>query len=353
MSRVSRALPYLSIEQVQKKIKNASHFRQQQKWLIIYNALVDPRPAENIALHVGVSKRTVHELISRFNRMGTQAIETKGKGGRRTSYMSWKQEKQFLAQFQLPAQKGMITTITRIKQAFEQQVGHQVHMTTIYRLLHRHQWRKIIPRPHHPDVDEEKQREFKDNFDNLVSEALKRKKVSDQRPVLIMAQDEGRFGRLGQVMKAWCPAGYRPQVAKQSVRDYVYAYAAIAPQLGQMTSLILPYVNIEMMKLFLEEVSRDFQEYLIVMQVDQASWHMSEKLEVPENICLIPQTAYSPELNPVEHLWEGIRENYFYNQVFDSLEQVMDKLEEGLNFFNSMPEKLRSMTDFPHLKITF
>ena len=63
---------------------------------------------------------------------------------------------------------------------------------------------------------------------------------NDYRPVLLMAQDEGRFGCLGQVMKAWCPSGHRPIVAKQGVRDYVYAYAAVAPALGKMASLVLP-----------------------------------------------------------------------------------------------------------------
>ena len=79
-----------------------------------------------------------------------------------------------------------------------------------------------------------------------------------------MAQDEGRFGRLVRVMKAWCPMGSRPHVAKQGVREYVYAYAAIAPKLGKMTALVLPYVNIEMMELFLQEVSSDFADYFIL-----------------------------------------------------------------------------------------
>lgn len=267
--------------------------------------------------------------------------------------MSWAEEKKFLAQFELPARGGVITTITRIKQAFEAQIGHQVNLTTIYRLLYRHQWRKVMPRPHHPKSSESEQQEFLDNFPNLVQQALNTKNPEDTRPILLMAQDEGRFGRLGQVKKAWCPKNFRPRVAQQGVREYVYAYAAIAPQLGQMTCLILPYVNLEMMELFLQQVSQDFADYFIVMQVDRASWHLSEKLEVPENIRLIPQTAYSPELNPVEHLWDALRENYFYNQTFDSLEQVMDALAEGLNFFCSIPEKLRSMTYFPHFRITF
>ena len=107
--------------------------------------------------------------------------------------------------------------------------------------------------------------------------------------------------RLGQVMKSWCPSGHRPLVPKQGIREYVYAYAAIAPEIGKMTTLVLPYVNIKMMELFLKEVSQDFADYFILMQVDQ----------------------------------------------------VMDTLCEGLNYFNSVPEKLKSMTYFPHLRITF
>ena len=56
-----------------------------------------------------------------------------------------------------------------------------------------------------------------------------------------MVADEGRFGRLGDVRACWCPQSIRPTVAKQEIRQYTYAYAAVAPSLGRMTSLILPY----------------------------------------------------------------------------------------------------------------
>lgn len=88
-----------------------------------------------------------------------------------------------------------------------------------------------------------------------------------------------------------CPAGIRPVVPKQQVREYVYAYAAVAPQLGQMTTLVLPYANTQMMNLFLKQVSEDFANYFIVMQVDKAAWHRSKSLHIPENIRLLPQRA--------------------------------------------------------------
>lgn len=167
-----------------------------------------------------------------------------------------------------------------------------------------------------------------------------------------MAADEGRFGRIGEVRRAWSPPGVRPLVAKQIVRESVYAYAAVAPALGQMTSLVLPYANTEMMNLFLEQVSQEFADYFIVMQVDRAVWHRSDALLVPENIRLLLQPPHSPELNPTEHLWEELREKHFYNQVFESIDAVMDTLCQGLQELMRVPERLRSMTYFPHLRLT-
>lgn len=87
------------------------------------------------------------------------------------------------------------------------------------------------------------------------------------------------------------------------------------------------------------------------MQLDKASWHRSNCLTVPENIRLIFQPAYSPELMPVEHIWEDIRENYFYNQAFQTLDQVEDVLCQGLVELHCDSDRLRSLTFFPHLRV--
>ncbi|MEA5467166.1 transposase [Leptothoe sp. PORK10 BA2] len=168
-----------------------------------------------------------------------------------------------------------------------------------------------------------------------------------------MAEDEGRFGRLGQVMSAWCGPGIWPESGQQLVREYLYSYVAVAPALGMMTALVLPYSNTEMMNLFLKQVSQDFSDYFVVMQVDGAAYHTGQALVIPENIRLIIQPPRSPELNAVEHVWEEIREKHFYNRVFDSLDAVSDTLCKGLKELIDLPEKITSMTNFPHMRITF
>ncbi len=170
MSRISRALPHLAAASVKQKFRTAKNFWQQQKWLVIYNALVDPRAAEEIAKHTGVSvstafdlssSRRVHQVISEYNRYGERAIETPGRGGRRSSYLSLAAEREFLSPLIAQAKQGNISTTATIQSAFEQQVGESVAPSTIYRLLERHQWHKRVPRPHHPEADLEVQAAFK------------------------------------------------------------------------------------------------------------------------------------------------------------------------------------------------
>jgi hypothetical protein len=97
MAGVTRAATHLSAEEVLRRWKQDPRTHRRQRWLIIYQALVDPREAAQIAKHCGVSTATVHQLISAYNRRGVAAVETPGKGGRRHGYLSLEQEQAFLA----------------------------------------------------------------------------------------------------------------------------------------------------------------------------------------------------------------------------------------------------------------
>ncbi len=158
---VTKAAHHFSVEEVKKRMDEAIRPLYRKRWRIIYHALVDPQPAETIALHCGVAKDTVHKIISRYNRFGLAAIETPGKGGRKRFYLTIEQEKQFLQPFFERAAKGEIATCAEIHAAYEACIDGSVDESTIYRLLARHGWRKVIPRPRHPKAEKEKQEAFK------------------------------------------------------------------------------------------------------------------------------------------------------------------------------------------------
>ena len=138
--------------------------------------MVEPGQAEDIARRCGVSKAMVHQVISTYNRVGVAAVETPGKGGRRNEYLMWKEEKQFLAPFFTRAETGKIATTAEIQRAFEAKVGHEVDDSTIYRLLNRHGWRKLMPRPKHPKTDPEAQEHFKKTLPRRFKRRWQREK---------------------------------------------------------------------------------------------------------------------------------------------------------------------------------
>ena len=144
----------------------------------------------------------------------------------------------------------------------------------------------------------------------------------------------------------------RPTVAQHIVREALYIFAAVCPQLGHLTAVILPYANSHRMTLFLAHVAAELADYFLVMRVDRAGWHMSHQLTMPENMRLLPQPPGSPELNPAEHLWDDLRENDTAHGLFDSLEHLETALCHGINRLASEPERLRSMTNFPYMQIS-
>ena len=161
MGRRIKVADHLSVEQIDDRIKQCKARFHIRRWMVIRHALVDPQPAEEIGLHVGLGRQTVYNLISAYNREGICAIETPGKGQRQRAYLSLEEEARFVDGFKAQASEGVLVTVDAIHAALEERVAHQVDPSTVYRLLHRHQWRKVVPRPRHPSATEQEQKAIK------------------------------------------------------------------------------------------------------------------------------------------------------------------------------------------------
>ena len=145
-----------------------------------------------------------------------------------------------------------------------------------------------------------------------------------------MFQDEARFGRISDVRRCWAPYPIRPLCQGMLTHEYTYAYGAVDVVTGEFDSFILPHVNTGCMQLFLNEVAKRHADEHIIMVLDGAGWHRSAALKVPPNMRLLQLPPYAPELNPVEHLWDELREKYFHNKVFDSIAALENQLVIGL-----------------------
>jgi transposase len=163
-----------------------------------------------------------------------------------------------------------------------------------------------------------------------------------QRPVKLMFQDEARFGRISDKCYCWAKFPLRPMVQAMITHQYTYAYAAVCPQDGAFDALVLPQVNGACMQIFLTEVAKRHPNENIIMVLDGAGWHKT-KFKLPANLKLHFLPPYSPELNPQEIVWHELREKWFHNKVFDSLDALEDQLVAALKELEQQPDTLKSI----------
>ena len=141
-----------------------------------------------------------------------------------------------------------------------------------------------------------------------------------------MFQDEAGFGRINKPKYCWCPKGIRPTVPCHYIREYRYTYGAVEPLTGENFFLVLPYCNTICMNVFLSQLSAAYPDDTILLVADGAAWHKSKALNIPANIKILPLPPYTPEMNPIEQIWTWLRRHGFKNEVFSTLEKVVDTL---------------------------
>ena len=136
--------------------------------------------------------------------------------------------------------------------------------------------------------------------------------------------DEARIGQKNKITRRWAKRGTRPSAPKDQRTASAYIFGAICPAEGKGAGLVLPRCTTEGMTLHLKEISQAVTPgaHALVL-VDQAGWHQSKKLVVPANITLMPLPAKAPELNPVENIWQYMRENWISNRIFSSYGDIV------------------------------
>ena len=137
-----------------------SHAQYQRIQCVLIRATLGSTAAQ-IAQLLGWSTATVHVIHSRWAKEGEALFDLRGRGGRRHQHLSAGAEADLLAPFTARAQTGGLLHVSEIKHALEQPVGKTVATSTVYRMLDRHRWRKIVPRPRHPKADMQAQDVFK------------------------------------------------------------------------------------------------------------------------------------------------------------------------------------------------
>lgn len=160
--------------------------------------------------------------------------------------------------------------------------------------------------------------------------------------------DETRLGQQGTLTNVWACTGSRPAAVKQTRYEWVYLYAAVEPATGESAALLAPNVDTGTMNAFLGilDAERKPDEHFVLI-MDQAGWHRSKALRMPEGITALLLPPYSPELDPVENLWHYLRSHHLSNRVYADYEHL---LAAGADAYRALtPLILKSVCACPYL----
>ena len=112
---------------------------------------------------------------------------------------------------------------------------------------------------------------------------------------------------------------------RQTRYEWVYLYAAVEPATGESVALLAPNVNTGTFHVFLRMLAKELKplEHAVLI-MDQAGWHKSKRLRMPDNITALLLPPYSPELNPVENLWHHLRSHHLANRAYRDYDHLLD-----------------------------
>ena len=149
----------------------------------------------------------------------------------------------------------------------------------------------------------------------------------------------------------WARRGTRPRLPADQRYESAYLFGAICPARGVGAALAMPFADTEAMQCHLEEIARTVAERAhAVLLLDRAGWHTTPALVVPNNITLIFLPSRSPELNPVETIWQYLRGNWLSNRVFDTYDHILDAACDAWQRLIAQPDTITSigLRDWAH-----
>ena len=155
------------------------------------------------------------------------------------------------------------------------------------------------------------------------------------KPVEVWFQDEARVGQQGT----------RPRAVRDTRYQWAYIFGAICPGRGAAAGLVIPFANTLAMNAHLAEIAGTVAPGAhAVLVLDGAGWHSGHDLIVPGNISLVLLPPYSPELNPVENVWQYLRSNWLSISIFDDYDAIVDACCRARNRSADNPDIVASIT---------
>jgi hypothetical protein len=182
-------------------------------------------------------------------------------------------------------------------------------------------------------------------------ESVAHEKAVEPGAIEVWFADEARVGQKNKITRRWARRGTRPVAPHDQRTASTYIFGAVCPKEGKGAGLVLPFCNSTAMTLHLAEVSAMVASGKhAILLLDQAGWHMSDRVVVPPNITLLPLPPKCPELNVMENIWQFMRDNWLSNRVFQTCDDIVDHCCHAWNRLIGQPWRIMSigLRDWAH-----
>lgn len=328
-------------QKVMERLRSEPAGVARERLLAVKHGLEGDLSLAGIARLIGRSQKTVQTWFDLYREGGIERLCTgsPGRRGRRPA-LDGKGEKELRKKLA----RGSFRTAGQAAEWVEKQFRVKRSPSTLRRWLGKLGARLKVVRPRHPGSDEDAREAFKRQLARRIHEAVVAKSPSLKgRPLRVWVADEGRFGLKPCHRRAWVSRGVRAH--RDSSQRYEWNHVWAALQVGGGGSEFL-YSNVadkEMAGCFLGQISRRDPYAVHVVIWDGAGFHPREgDALVPANVVVVRQPPYSPELNPVEKLWDLLRDA-LCNRTWKDLEALMAAASRWLHDFWGSPRRILSL----------
>lgn len=316
----------------------------QARRLLALASIYDGGSRSDAARLGSVTPQIVRDWVVRFNARGPDGL-INGKAPGKSSLLNDDQRSalaQAIERGPTPYLDGVVRwRLCDLAQWLWEEFRISVSVQTLGREVRALGYRKLSARPRHYAQDADAAETFK-NFPAAVAQIAEG--PAKGRVIEIWFQDEARIGQKNKITRRWAKRGSRPSAPHDQRTRSAYIFGAICPRHGKAAALIMPWCDTYAMNQHLAEISRHVAENAhAVLIMDQAGWHLSKNLIVPGNITILTLPPRSPELNPVENIWQFMRDNWLSNRVFKSYDDIVDHCSYSWRKLQNQPWKIMSI----------
>jgi transposase len=335
--------PNLSLEELESRYRQAKQATKRIHYQTIW-LLAKGKTTAEVAEVTGYSVSWIYELVRSYNRTGPDSLGDMRQGnlGAKPLLNDVQQAQLWQALQSQPADGGLWSG-PKVAQWMSDLLGHPVLPQRGWEYLKGLRLRLGIPRPEHQEADAQEQETWKKK---LRQETAQLQAEYPDADVEVWAIDEHRLGLKPVIRRVWVDEWTTPTAQVNWRFKWLWLYGFVQPESGQTYWWILPYVRIDLFN----RVLADFAQHLglgkhkrIILTMDQAGWHTSDKVKIPEGVHVVLLPPHSPELQPAERLWPLINEP-IVNKSFETLDQLEQVLFRRCQVLLQPRELIRGLT---------